>query len=204
LNALGENAMKRLMFLMTALMMISITGLTACQSGSNVQETPPEQQNTSETQEEGGASTEAETIPASNDNDITPADTTPAKTTEKQDNQSSVDNQLRFVDYSTEPVEPTAEVVNLSPEGTVLSQSEGEPYIEEEEIDYSEEEVDPEAELFDEEMENEFEDESMNFEEENMDFSEDELGEESEYLMEEDDYESEEMMPESEYDYTEQ
>ena len=36
--------MKRLMFFVTTLMMIYVTGLTACQSETNVQETPAEEQ----------------------------------------------------------------------------------------------------------------------------------------------------------------
>lgn len=171
--------MKRLMFLITALMMISVTGLTACQSETNIEETPAEEQTSEEVPAEN-------TVPATNE---TQPNATPSEP-EEENNQSSTGNRLLFVDYSTNKIEQLgeAETLDQATEGTVLSQYEDESFVEEDEIEYSTDEIDPEAE----------------YEDESMEFSEDEFSEESEYLMEEDNYESEEMMPESEYDYTEQ
>ncbi len=146
--------MKRLMFLMTTLAMISVAGLTACEFESNTEETSPEQQNTSETQKNTEIFSEA----------------IHSKSTNQRE------NQLIFVNDSTE--------------GTVLSQSEGEPFVEKE-VDYLTNEVNSEAEVVDEEIENQFEQDSMNLEEEEAGLSEDEVGEQSEYIMEEDNYESE-------------
>lgn len=138
--------MKRLMFFVTALMMISVTGLTACQSETNVQETPAEEQTSEETPAEN-------TVPVTND--------VPSKPTEEK-NQSSTGNQLLFVDSSTDKIEPEAKILDQSTEGTVLSQYEDESFVEEE-VNYSTDEVEPGAEYFDEEMdlsEEEFSEES--------------------------------------------
>ncbi|MGB3402112.1 MAG: hypothetical protein WBA77_05425 [Microcoleaceae cyanobacterium] len=129
--------MKRLMFFVTALMMISVTGLTACQSETNVQETPAEEQTSEETPAEN-------TVPVTND--------IPSKPTEEK-NQSSTGNQLLLVDYSTNKIIPEAGILDQSTEATVLSQYEDESLVEEDKIDYSTDEVEPGAEYFDEEME---------------------------------------------------